>query len=186
MPGWEEVAEPQLVQEAQNGSAGAFGELYTRHAERVFRFLYAHVNDRLDAEDLTAEVFMRAWKALPQFRQKGIPFTAFLFRIARNALIDFYRRSRRQKQAVSLDEAEEENRLSLPQRGEQSDPLEHQELVRLLSGLKDDYQTVIRLRFLAGLSPEETARVMKRSEGAVRVLQFRALAALRLRWKDEG
>jgi RNA polymerase sigma-70 factor (ECF subfamily) len=186
MPNWEEVEEPRYIKEAQEGSADSFGALYTHYAEGVFRFLFLHLDNRLDAEDLTGEVFYKAWKALPQYQQQGIPFAAFLFRIARNALIDFYRKSRQTKRDVSLDEAEERQNVEAASTGGLQGKEEGQELIRLMRGLREDYRMVIGLRFFSGLSPEETAKVMKRSVGAIRVLQFRALAALREKFVDES
>ena len=93
-----EVDDIQLLKTAQDGNAEAFGELYERYAQRVFRFLYAHLNNQQDAEDLTGEVFLRVWRALGNYKERGVPFLAFLFRIARNALIDHYRRTGKPKQ----------------------------------------------------------------------------------------
>ena len=81
------VEDIQLIQQSQKGDTQAFGELYERYAQRVFRYLYAHLDNRLDAEDLTEEVFLRVWKSLGGYQEQGVPFLAFLFRVARNALI---------------------------------------------------------------------------------------------------
>ena len=178
MPEWQTVEEFQLIQEAQCGNAEAFGELYERYAPSIFRFLYAHLSDRLDAEDLTEEVFLRTWRSLGGYKEKGLPFRAFLYRIAHNLLVDFYRSSKR----TLLVEDADENIL----RDEQAESgtlaaanLEHQELRQTLQNLRADYQTVLVARFLADMSPDETASLMGKSVGAVRVLQHRALLALR-------
>jgi RNA polymerase sigma-70 factor (ECF subfamily) len=172
------VEDYQLLKSAQDGDTEAFGRLYERYADRVFRFLFAHVDNRLDAEDLTEDVFLRVWRSLPNYREQGVPFLAYLFRIARNALIDHYRRSGLTKNQVSIED------LSLhdgnPGPGESAiSSLEREELRVSLEQLRDDYRTVLVLRFLSELSPEETAQVMGRTPGAVRVLQHRALSALR-------
>lgn len=169
----------ELVEKAQAGNVDAFGILYERHAPAVFRYLYAHLPDRLDAEDLTGEVFLKTWQSLPGYHQRGTPFLAFLFRIAHNALIDHYRRARQRDQR-SMAELEEVLKDANPGPAEvTSARLEHQELLAVMSRLHEDYQTVLVLRFLSELSPEETAQVMQRSPGSVRVLQHRALQALR-------
>ncbi len=174
----QEVDDVQLIQLTQGGDADAFGEIYARYAPRVFRFLYAHLDNRLDAEDLAGDVFMRVWRSLPNYREQGVPFLAFLFRIARNALIDHYRRSGKPEREVSIEDITLRDRGPGP--GETvTSSLEHQELRETLEQLREDYRTVLVLRFLSELSPEETAEVMGRSAGAVRVLQHRALAALR-------
>src|SRR5512134_3325621 len=99
-----EVDENLLLKKAQDGDAEAFGELYEIHAPAIFRFIYAHIDNRLDAEDLTEDVFFRAWRSLPSYKEQGVPFIALLFRIGRNAIIDHYRRSAQQKQHTSIEE----------------------------------------------------------------------------------
>lgn len=172
------VDDHQLLVSARDGDTEAFGYLYERYADRVFRFLFAHLDNRLDAEDLTEDVFMRVWRSLPNFREQGVPFLAFVFRIARNALIDHYRRSGAIKNQVSIEDLT--LRDGNPTPGESAiSSLEREELRISLEQLREDYRTVLVLRFLSELSPEETALVMGRSPGAVRVLQHRALLALR-------
>lgn len=188
MPDWEDVADVELLNAAQNGQLDAYGALYERYANSIFRFLYAHLNDRFDAEDLTEDVFLRAWRSLKNYREQGVPFAAYLYHIARNVMIDHHRRSKIVYQSVPLDDGHPA--------GEVTDPghlipnqMEHEELRALMEGLREDYREVLILRFLSGLSPEETAAIMERSVGAVRVLQHRALAAMRTlvadRYKDQ-
>lgn len=178
MPERQEVDETSLLQQAQQGDAEAFGQIYEMYSPLVFRFLFAHLDNRLDAEDLTEEVFLRAWQALPGYRMRGVPFKGFLFRVARNALYDHYRRSRKRANDPGLDQELVDDL--------QPDPAvsvslhqERRELRQTLTGLREDYRAVLVLRFLVGLSPDETAEAMDRSAGAVRVLQHRALAAAR-------
>jgi RNA polymerase sigma-70 factor (ECF subfamily) len=168
-----------LIQKAKDGDADAFGELYERYADSLFRFVYSQTLDRMDAEDITAEVFMRAWHSISRYRERGFSFSAYLFRIARNVLIDM-RRKRKPLSFVSDDEV-----VNLPD-VDNLEPsalvatkMQHNELVKILDQLREDYRTVLVLRFLNELSPEETSQVMGKSVGAVRVLQHRALAALR-------
>lgn len=193
MPNWQEtdqsqlgesrldgsqLTEAQLLIAAQDGDAEAFGQLYELYAPVIFRFLYAHLSERLDAEDLTEEVFLRVWRSLAQYQDQGLPFGAYLFRVARNALIDHYRRVRRTEPNLPL----EEDILS----DGHADPadaalagMESKEIRKMLEELREDYRTVLVLRFISDLSPDETAEAMGKSSGAVRVLQHRALAALR-------
>jgi RNA polymerase sigma-70 factor, ECF subfamily len=178
MPVWRDINDVQLMALAQDGDAEAFGELYERYAQSVYRFLSAHLNDRLDAEDLTEEVFLRVWRTLPKYNEQGVPILAYFFRIARNALIDHYRRTSRSGKQMPLDAS--------PIIDKNPDPgdvalsrMEHQEIRSILDQLSEDYRNVLVLRFLSELTPGETAHVMGRTEGAVRILQHRALAALR-------
>jgi RNA polymerase sigma-70 factor (ECF subfamily) len=177
MPG-QPAEDHQLLKQAQQGDAEAFGALYERHAAAIFRYLFVHLSSRSDAEDLTSEVFLRAWQSLPRYQQRGVPFRAFLFRIAHNALVDQYRQGQHAHPQVQENDPAPLEDMHSPDEtliGE----MDRQELSRLLAGLRADYRTVLVLRFLSQLSPVETAAVMQRTPGAVRILQHRALEALR-------
>lgn len=164
-----------LIRKSKNGDAEAFGELYERYAEVIFRYVYSHLDSRLDAEDLTEDIFMRAWKALDKYDERGLPFSAFLFRSARNSLIDYYRQH---KPLQSIEDLELHSNEPDPEELV-SDRLSNADLKKAITGLREDYRSVLIFRFLSGYSPEETAQVMQRSIGAVRVLQHRALLALK-------
>lgn len=165
----------QLINQVKNGDADAFGMLYEQYSEIIFRYVYSHLENRLDAEDLTEEIFIRAWRALPKYDERGLPFSAFLFRIARNSLIDYYR----QKKVVqSLDDIEIQSHEAGPEEAVDV-RIENKDLRQTIAELREDYRNVLIFRFLSGLSPDETAQVMQRSVGAVRVLQHRALSALK-------
>lgn len=181
MPEWDKATEKMLVRTARKGDKEAYGRLYDHYAPLVFRFLFAHLDDRQDAEDLAVEVFMRVWRALSGYRERGAPFGAFIFRVARNALIDHYRRGNNSDLPLEEHHAD----------GGQSDPaealparLERDKVRQALSGLRGEQRVVLELRFLAELSTEEIGLVMGKSSGAVRVMQHRALAALRKRLEE--
>ena len=189
MPDWQDAGlassdnddqhlDNELLKRAIDGDVDAYGQLYEIHAQAIFRFIYSHVSNRLDAEDLTEEVFMRVWRSLPGFKDRGAPFVAYLFRVARNAVIDFYRRNKYDAQETSLEDITVKDRQ--PEPGEATlHKMEHEEVREVMTQLRDEYRTVLVLRFLSNLSPDETAEVMGKTPGAVRVLQHRALAALR-------
>jgi RNA polymerase sigma-70 factor (ECF subfamily) len=166
-----------LIKLARSGDAVAFGDLYERYAGNIFRFLLANLHNQLDAEDLTSEVFLRAWRSLPRYSERGFPFSAFLFRIARNLLVDRYRGSH----AVEpLPEGTPPKAVWEPDTADVSvASQERLKLHRYLGLVRPDYRMVLILRFLNELSTKETAQIMDRSVGAIRVLQFRALSALR-------
>jgi RNA polymerase sigma-70 factor (ECF subfamily) len=181
---WHDLDDNQLIIYAKEGEAEAFGELYERHVNAVYRFLYARLDNSMDAEDFTEEVFLRAWNSLAGYRERGVPFLAFLLIIARNVLIDHYRRNGRSPQQLTIDDIQ--LRDSNPEPSEVTAMnLKHQEIRQALRQLRDDYQEVLVLRFLNDLSPNETAKVMKRSTGAVRVLQHRAIVALRKTMEEQ-
>jgi RNA polymerase sigma-70 factor, ECF subfamily len=164
-----------LINQVKSGDTEAFGILYEQYAEMIFRYVYSHLDNRLDAEDLTEEIFLRAWKALPKYDERGLPFSAFLFRIARNSLIDYYRQH---KVVQSIDDMDLQSHEIGPEDTVTSN-FENNDLRKTIAELREDYRNVLIFRFLSGLSPDETAQVMQRSVGAVRVLQHRALAALK-------
>jgi RNA polymerase sigma factor (sigma-70 family) len=168
-------AERALVRRATDGDPEAFAELYERYVERIFRYIYHKVGSRTDAEDLTAQVFMKAWEAVGRYEWTGRPFGAWLYRMAHNAVVDHYRR---QRETVPLDDvvdgAEPSDyvaQLTLQQ-------LTVEALQHALAHLTDDQQEVIILRFLEAYSVGEVACLMKRRPGAVRALQHRALTQL--------
>lgn len=178
MPGRQDK-DHDLISRAQQGDRNAFGDLYENNAPAIFRYMYVHLDNSMDAEDLTCEVFLKAWQSLPKYTDRGVPFLAFLFRIARNALVDHYRKNTHLEQK-SLEDMDTYKTEGVTEPIELvGNQLEHQQMLRVLSKLRSDYQSVLTLRFISGLSPEETAQVMKRSVGAIRVLQHRALSVLR-------
>jgi RNA polymerase sigma-70 factor (ECF subfamily) len=166
----------RLVANAKRGDSQAFGQLFDEYAGPIHRFIASRVNSPSDAEDLTQLVFVKALEALPRYEARGIPFGGWLFRLARNAIIDQVRTRRDHLPLVTAltretDDAGPEATAAL------RDDLDR--VAQALTELTDDQREVIELRFFAGLSVLETAVAMGRQEGTVRGLQFRAIAALR-------
>jgi RNA polymerase sigma-70 factor, ECF subfamily len=166
-----------LAVRASKGESAAFGQLYDRHVDAIYRYVYYRVRDDAEAEDLTSDVFMRALKAMPRYEPRQA-FLAWLYRIARNAVID---RARRGKRQVSFEDA-----LEHPNADKILDPddqilatSDNATLRGALSQLTPLQQEVIVLRFLEGYSTEEIARLVGKREGTVRGIQFRAIGALR-------
>ena len=166
-----------LAVRASKGEAAAFGLLYDRHVDAIYRYVYYRVRDDAEAEDLTSDVFMRALKAMPRYEPRQA-FLAWLYRIARNAIIDRARRGNRQ---VPFEDALEhpmpdqivEPDVELLARAD-SDTL--REALKKLTPLQ---QEVLVLRFLEGYSTHEIAKLVGKREGTVRGIQFRAIGALR-------
>ena len=168
------ILEASLVERAQRGDREAFGDLYERHLDAIYRYIFYRVGDQHEAEDLTEVVFLKAWQALPRYRPGESPFTSWLYRIAHNLLVDH---ARTHKRHALLDDFVSDPAPSpdvhFAQR-EQQQALQH-----ALARLNEQHQQVLTLRFISDLSHAETAQVMGRTEAAVRVIQHRALAALR-------
>jgi RNA polymerase sigma-70 factor (ECF subfamily) len=175
------TSDSDLIARARKGETEAFGELYRRYFDPIFRYLRLRVAQDSDAEDLAETVFLRAYQSLPRYRERGWPFSAFLYQVARNALADHYRKRRSE---TELTEAEG---LGTTARALDEDLIMAEKIrtvQQAMVGLSTDYQEVIRLRILLGLTTETAAQWMGRSEGAVRVMLFRALTALRTKLND--
>jgi len=178
------MADTDLVTLAQRGDMQALGTLYDQHHEALFRYVWARVGEQQVAEDLTGDVFMRMLTALPRYQPSGAPFRAWLYRIAHNLLVDHFRKSS-YRATAPLYEADD--------RGEpESDPtfaveqkLSAERLHRVLAMLDEAQRDVVTLRFLSGLSLDETAAVLEKTEAAVKALQHRGLAALRRALTEE-
>ncbi len=172
----DDAAIERLVGQARAGDAWAFGLLFDHYHLSVYRYILSRVQRPADAEDLTQLVFVKVLEALPRYESRGIPFGGWLFRLARNAVIDHVRT---RHDHVDLDGA-----VGRP--GHEAGPdevtvarQEIDEVAAALAALTDDQRDAIALRFFAGLSAREAAEVMGKQEGTVRGLQFRAIAALR-------
>ena len=167
------AGEAERVRRASQGDPEAFAGLYETYLGRVFRFVAARVEDDAAAEDLTARVFMKAWDHLPRYRPGEAPFAAWLFRIARNAVIDHYRTRR---PTVSLEALRP--RPDPAANPDEHDPLEAGRVRAGLRRLTADQREVLTLRFFDGMSTEEIGRHLGKRPGAIRALQLRGLRAL--------
>jgi RNA polymerase sigma-70 factor, ECF subfamily len=166
----------RLVAEAKGGNAEAFGLIFDEYAGPIYRFIVSRVNRPSDAEDLTQLVFVKALEALPRYEARGVPFGGWLFRLARNAIIDQVR-TRREHLSLVVATTRESDEASPEARASLRDDLD--QVAAALAELTDDQREVIELRFFAGLSVAEAAAAMGRQEGTIRGLQFRAIGALR-------
>jgi RNA polymerase sigma-70 factor (ECF subfamily) len=166
-----------IVDAAKTGDEAALSELYSLYFPRVYRYILARTGNPYDAEDLAEEVFMKVLEAIERFQWREAPFSAWLFRIAHNALISQRRkdgvrgRSGPLSDGLALDSQSPdemvENRLAL------------NEIMEAAQKLPEAQRQVITLRFSAGLSVAETARAMNKGEGNVKVIQHKAIAKLR-------
>ena len=166
-----------LVEDAASGNFEAFGELYSLYLDRIYRYIFYQVNDRMTAEDITEEVFLKAWKAIGTCKGKERTFLSWLYRIAHNHLINTLRSMTR---FVSI---EKENVVELadPKQGMEAN-LEYQDLLETIACLPQNQKQVIILKFIEGLDNREIGKIMKKNEGAIRVLQMRALSRIKERF----
>ena len=166
----------ELVEQATGCDAEAFGQIYQRYERRIYRYIYYRVGSPYDAEDLTEQVFLNAWRAIGRYQQRGRPILAWLFRMAHNLVIDYYRT---QKKEAGLDEELVAEKPSFNPGYLVELHEEFDELHEAIRRLNAEQQRVITLRFVEGMCYPEVAAILGKREGAVRVLQHRALIALR-------
>lgn len=165
-----EAADRLLVESAREDPR-RFADLYTAHFDRVYAFIARRVAGRLDAQDPTAEVFRQALANLGKYEWRGVPFAAWLYRIAANAVADHHARAARARALPAPDDT------TAPEGVEEAE--RRASLYRAVRALPLDQRTVIGLRFAEGRTTAEIAAALGRSEGAVKQLQFRAIKPLR-------
>jgi RNA polymerase sigma-70 factor (ECF subfamily) len=171
--------ESRLIQLAKQGEAEAFGVLYDRHYDAVYRYCYYRVSDVTMAQDLTSEVFVRMVDKLDTYRVKGRPLLAWLYTIARNLITDMHRQKEKAVQ-VPLEEATtigQDGRRELARGVDQQ--LQADCLASALGHLTEEQRQVILLRFMEDYRNGQVARILDKSEGAIKALQHRALKSLR-------
>lgn len=170
-----EKRESQLTARARQGDREAFGDLYELYLEELYRYVFYRINHKEDAEDLTEQVFLKAWAGLPSYRGE-VPFKSWIYRIARNAVVDHYRARKPELplegQELPVDGGNHPQEFALAQERTQL-------LAEAISKQSALHQDVLVLRFINGLSTVETARILERNVGTIRVLQHRALRSMR-------
>jgi RNA polymerase sigma-70 factor (ECF subfamily) len=174
-----EVAE--LVARAQNGDAEAFGALYDRYVDLVYRYVFYRVASRQLTEDLVSETFLRALRRIGSFTWQGRDFAAWLVTIARNLIADHYKSGRFRLEVTTDDIVGAASGRPTHAAGPESQVLEsmtNETLLRAVKQLNPEQQECIVLRFLQGFSVSETAQAMGKNEGAIKALQYRAVRAL--------
>lgn len=174
---FEQLADSELVALAKEDKA-AFGELYERYLQKIYSYVYYRTGNVHDAEDLTAKVFIRALSHISNYVEKGVPFQAWLYRIAHNLVANWHRDQGRRK-IIALDEyvvhslkAEAPDRMA-----EESE--ERNQLLEAVRRLPEDRQQLLLLKFVEQMSNAEIGEIMGRTEGAVKSLYHRTLLALR-------
>ena len=169
--------EEKLIKSAVKGNSSAFGELYDHYQPMIYRFIAVKVSRREEAEDITHGVFMSAWLGIKSYQHRGHPFSSWLYQIARNQVIDFYRARRNE---ASIDAIDPEY-FAAPASAEFAIPvkLEMESVRQAMRQLKPDYEDIIILRFIEDLSLKETAQILKKTEGAVKLMQHRAMNELK-------
>lgn len=177
--------EEDILARASQGDKDAFGALYERYAERIFNYVYYRTGNQHDAEDLTARVFQRAMNHIRNYTDRGVPFSAWLYRIAHNLVANWHR-DRSRKQEIAIDDLP-----VLPTKSDHPErnlvrSQEQEALLRMIRKLPPERQNLLILKFVENMSNAEIGNIMGRSEGAVKSLYHRTLLALRDQLEDQN
>ncbi len=169
--------EDKLIHRAKRGEKECFGQLYDHYTAQIYRFILLKVTNRHEAEDLTHDVFLSAWQSLRGYKSQGFPFSSWLYQIARNKVIDHYRTK---KSHLSVDSLEE-NAVKLVDMTENNleKILSLEVIQKAMRNLGPEQQDVLIMKFIEDLPHRDIAATLGKSEGAVRLIQHRALNALR-------
>jgi RNA polymerase sigma-70 factor, ECF subfamily len=173
-----DISDDLALSMAKNGDKDAFGILYERYVGRIYNYIYYRTGNPKEAEDLTARVFYRAINHIGTYKNLGVPFSAWLYRIAHNLVANWHRDSSRRKEVPLEDHIELRSRLDIPETALEISQ-EKERLLKAIRNLPVDRQEVILLKFLDRMSNAEIASVTGRSEGAIKSLYHRTLLTLR-------
>lgn len=168
--------EQSLVHRAQQGDKEAFAQLYEEHFDKIYRYVALRIGNKTEAEDVTQQVFLNALRSISSFKWKGAPFSTWLFRIAHNLVVD-YLRKRAKRVIIPLDDSLVDSDSNPQKMTEQR--LDIEQLISATERLTAAQREVISLRFAGELSVAEVAKIMDKSQGAVKALQYSAVVALR-------
>ncbi len=168
--------EESLVRRAKQRDPKAFGELYEAHFDKIYRYVTIRIGDKTEAEDMTQQVFLKALQSVSSFQWKGVPFAAWLFRIAHNQVVDHLRKKNKQAAIIpdeSLLSSDNNPQLLVERR------LDTEQLLLATKRLTEAQRQVISLRFTSDLPIAQVAKIMGKSQGAVKALQHSAIISLR-------
>jgi len=174
--------EALLIARAQQSDRAAWDEIFQRHYQRVYVFVFCRIGDAAAAEDVTADVFVEAWRGISRFSYRGVPLISWLFRIAHNLLADFLQKRSRSKTQPFGERTPE---VAAP--GDEAENVAvWQSVAQAFKKLTLEQQQVLITRFIEGLSLAETAAMMGKNENAIKQLEFRALKSVRKILGPEG
>jgi len=169
--------EESLVRRAQQHNQEAFAQLYEEHFDKIYRYVTFKIGNETEAEDMTQQVFLNALQSISSFKWKGVPFSAWLFRIAHNQVVDYLRSKKRT--AVPLNESLASSNSNDTPQSVVEQKLDIEQVLAATKQLTEAQREVISLRFTSELPIAQVAKVMGKSQGAVKALQHSAIVALR-------
>jgi len=169
--------EEKYIKLAKSGKAESFGFLYDAYHERIYRFVYLKVSQKEEAEDITHQVFLSAWQNIKNYNSRGFPFTSWLYQIAKNKIIDYYRSN---KPRISIELVSEKNmEASLIADPSSTNFIEIESVKKAISKLTPEQQDVLIMRFIEDLPIKEVAATLNKTVGAIKLIQFRAVNKLK-------
>jgi len=170
--------ERTIVQRAQKNDPNAFAELYEAYFDKIYRYIVIKIGDREEAEDMTQQVFLKAHKSISSFKWKGVPFSAWLYRIAHNQIVDYLRKKTKRPDTlpdeIQVSDKPEKNPEQLAEKR-----MDIQQLLEATKGLTEAQREVISLRFGGEMPTARVAEIMGKSQGAIKALQHSAIVSLR-------
>ncbi len=172
-----QLDDAELVELAKD-SQEAFGVLYERYVEKIYKYIYYRTGNHQDAEDLTAGVFHRAMAHIEHYTERGVPFQAWLYRIAHNLVANWHR-DRSRRKIIPLEEFVSSGLHFDAPDAQAEDKEERQQLLQAIERLPEERQQLLYLKFVAHLSNAEVGEILDRTEGAIKSLYHRTLIALR-------
>jgi RNA polymerase sigma-70 factor (ECF subfamily) len=173
-----EIGDDEALARAASGDQQAFGVLYERYVGRIYTYIYYRTGNSFDAEDLTARVFLRASASIHRYRDMGVPFSAWLYRIAHNLVANWHRDQNRHQEVPLEDHIQLHQKLE-PLESTLMKDQELEGLLKVIRRMPSERQQLIILKFVEHLSNSEIGEIMSRSEGAIKSLYHRTLLALR-------
>jgi len=174
----------KLVERAQQGERAALEELYLIHFDRIYSYLHMSVGNRHDAEDLTTQTFLKMLESIGRFRWQSAPFSAWLFRIAHNLAMDHFRARKRVQPEEEVPEPIGSEEPSAELEAMQS--IGRQSMLELIDKLSPEQQQVLTLKFVFNFPNADVAKILDKTEGAIKSLQHRALASLQKQFAQKG
>lgn len=181
----DENNEVNCIARAIEGDVEAFSDLYNRYVTRIYNYIYYRTGNAFDAEDITSKVFYRAFRHMRTYKEKGVPFSAWLYRIAHNLVANWHRDNSRKKE-ISLDEYHQSPDNNDYPENVLEDDQERDYLIKAIRKLPAERQHLLILKYVEHLSNVEIAVIMGRSEGAVKSLYHRTLLSLREKLLAQG
>ena len=172
------LTDDEVLVKAIAGDKEAFGILYERYVGRIYTYIYYRTGNKHDAEDLTARVFYRAIEHIGRYDQRGVPFSAWLYRIAHNLVANWHR-DRQRRQEVPIDDVVNLQAKLDPPELAMLNRMDVERMMRVIKSLTPERQELIILKFVQDMSNAEIGRIMQRSEGAIKSLYHRTLLSLR-------